>query len=92
MTSTRMISNDKSGEKNRPTIDRYRGQIYDVTVSKKKKKILRCLNYRLNSNKYRKILINTVEKSFLQKNLNLPDVYLGKLIGLHKFHRVAHTK
>lgn len=33
-----MISNDKSGEKNRPTIDRYRGQIYDVTVSKKKKK------------------------------------------------------
>lgn len=37
MTSTRMISNDKSGEKNRPTIDRYRGQIYDVTVSKKKK-------------------------------------------------------
>lgn len=38
-----MISNDKSGEKNRPTIDRYRGQIYDVTVSKKKKKILRCL-------------------------------------------------
>lgn len=43
MTSTRMISNDKSGEKNRPTIDRYRGQIYDVTVYKNKKKILRCL-------------------------------------------------